>query len=905
MGIWARFWDFVNAGLDGYREFYNEKIQPIFDIINSGWKYLLAIWRPLRPFTPIAIIIIFSAILMLEIPQGRDVVANIEYAPPSKRWFFLFAILFNGWAAWFFGRQISSFIVVEMLKPTNDSNKDVRNLPGWIRWVAFYFPVILGSVPFIAAISAIVLAVQVSAVSGEKGFVVTLGNIALYVQSAFRNSTFIIACLFFLVFLAFMVLYQPGHRSFKSWRMARTQSGAVRAHSDRDDRQKNRIISTVGGVIIISFLVTFVYYCMPLVAPQFLGPAATAFMATGFFISFSGGLALWLFKSRFPIYWVLALLYLFTSSRWGLGDNAHIVRSIDTHAQKQWVASDRYVGPKDRLDIQSAVCLWADINLQHKLAPELAPAGDVIDLPMVFVSVEGGASRAGYWASTVLSALEHDSSGEFHNAVFSISAVSGGALGATSYSASLKSLNYPTSKEALLGFAKQMAHFNGQDYLSPAIAGMLYYDPIQDFIPWWNWGDRSKGLETAFEYGWKKSWETHYPNAERPDVGYRSPFLMLSPRAGDQHWTPMLTLVGTHQQSGKRILTSHSAIPPNVDALDFYHLARQDIYTSTAVMNSARFPLVSPPGWIVRNDEDGRKTYGHIIDGGYFEGGGVDTMVDVYESTIDAFQRVKAKHSRWKADPENKDNGMTDTCLELWKTWEHSLQAVKLKPMFLEITNNDEGLRTDSIRFISGNTETCNLNRLPKVLDVGFHTDEKCGIDENTLPTVTSPHTKSVLYNEFTGPLQGLFSTRGARGIRAAKSLSNLYENPRPIILPARQTERPKNDVIKPKFYAFRLCKTKLADFADSKAIPTAMSWGLSEVSKAGMDMVFFNAPFNTPKHIQHKDGKQYWNLDVGQPEANKPLRWEKRGDACAQNNQIMLSRVIDDVLNRQTPRQE
>jgi len=61
------------------------------------------------------------------------------------------------------------------------------------------------------------------------------------------------------------------------------------------------------------------------------------------------------------------------------------------------------------------------------------------------------------------------------------------------------------------------------------------------------------------------------------------------------------------------------------DAYDFYDLNPKAIRTSTAVLNSARFTVVSPPGRLMK---DGSTT-GGIIDGGYFENGGLETIYDL------------------------------------------------------------------------------------------------------------------------------------------------------------------------------------------------------------------------------------------------------------------------------------
>jgi ABC-type cobalamin/Fe3+-siderophores transport system ATPase subunit len=72
------------------------------------------------------------------------------------------------------------------------------------------------------------------------------------------------------------------------------------------------------------------------------------------------------------------------------------------------------------------------------------------------------------------------------------------------------------------------------------------------------------------------------------------PFLSLFPYAGKSSqapWRPILLLNATHEESGKRIITSHVLVERNVfiDALDALHVLDRDVRANTAAHNSARF----------------------------------------------------------------------------------------------------------------------------------------------------------------------------------------------------------------------------------------------------------------------------------------------------------------------------
>lgn len=152
-------------------------------------------------------------------------------------------------------------------------------------------------------------------------------------------------------------------------------------------------------------------------------------------------------------------------------------------------------------------------------------------------------------------------------------------------------------------------------------------------------------------------------------------------------WQPLLLLNGTSAETGDRIITSHLA-PWYCDknasvkrvfknAFDFHELINfgespdvrlrksivefgnigsdintclamtarlngsinHDVTLSTAVSNSARFPIVSPHGNIYNVDD---KLVDRIIDGGYFENFGLSTIRDLIES-IETFEQTEIK----------------------------------------------------------------------------------------------------------------------------------------------------------------------------------------------------------------------------------------------------------------------
>ena len=105
---------------------------------------------------------------------------------------------------------------------------------------------------------------------------------------------------------------------------------------------------------------------------------------------------------------------------------------------------------------------------------------------------------------------------------------------------------------------------------------------------------------------------------------------------------PSLLLNATLVDGGNRIIASNIAIDGSFpDAFDAHHelidLRRMSL--ATAVHNSARFSYISPAGTVFACRDGGRLVpcaaggkrapWGRVIDGGYFENSGVETLRDL------------------------------------------------------------------------------------------------------------------------------------------------------------------------------------------------------------------------------------------------------------------------------------
>lgn len=243
---------------------------------------------------------------------------------------------------------------------------------------------------------------------------------------------------------------------------------------------------------------------------------------------------------------------------------------------------------------------------------------------LVFVAASGGGIRAAYWTQIVLKELSGDKN------IALISSVSGGTFGAASFIMERQSKINNHHRE----------NFES-DFLAFSLSGMLFselaykiiypvYYPFRNkkifgleiYLP--NSGDV---LAEAFNNDWAKY------------NGYNKP---LSELAKDD-MAIALVANSTDVFTGKRVLTSSISLDEitvdsakAVDLIGLTYLenpqpSEQNLKISEVVINSARFPLISPaalfdPG--ASNSVNPLK----LVDGGYFDNIGAETLFDIISS---------------------------------------------------------------------------------------------------------------------------------------------------------------------------------------------------------------------------------------------------------------------------------
>jgi hypothetical protein len=428
--------------------------------------------------------------------------------------------------------------------------------------------------------------------------------------------------------------------------------GRVSDSPDEEGRDIGRLVlASVFTIFLAIFLVG-----ADQVGSLFRRATAVPFILGGWlpFLSYASGVGRQI--SAPLIAGFIVLIAFFTAV---LGDN-HTVRRVQSKNLQH-------------MQVEDAVDLWMTENGCN---PKTQSVNTSIACPrpIIFVAA-GGASRAGFMMASIIGyflqpwdAAEHGLTiKDVRNRIFAISSVSGGSMGAVMVAAALKAGTPDNDNPPCVrGHVDQWwgANINfwrdcfealtSGDSLTADFLGLTFND-VMPFA----WRDRAAVLEDSWRNRFREVVPPTSTEAHASCHGLDCPFLSLQPRPG--HWIPLLVLNGTSEATGGRILTTSLAMtytprmkcptalasascPLFVGADSFHDLLKakvtdtrwegpagllgfveryllrrrkgDDVRLSTAVLNSARFPFISPPG-SVRNQEN--MLVDRIVDGGYFE----------------------------------------------------------------------------------------------------------------------------------------------------------------------------------------------------------------------------------------------------------------------------------------------
>lgn len=242
--------------------------------------------------------------------------------------------------------------------------------------------------------------------------------------------------------------------------------------------------------------------------------------------------------------------------------------------------------------------------------------------PVILVAASGGGIRAAYWTAANLA--EMDALPGFGGNLFAISGVSGGSLGAATFTALRHALGSGQAQALGTGVRGVL----GSDFLSPVVAGLLFPDLAQRFLPF---TVRAADRQRFLELSWEEALATHIGEAPNP---FSRAFteLYAQPQGAA---LPSLLLNATLVDSGRRAIVSNLDVGGFTDTLDLLapDVSTHRILLSAAAGASARFTYVSPAGlltWTQDTPDSGAvKHRMRVVDGGYFENSGAATATDL------------------------------------------------------------------------------------------------------------------------------------------------------------------------------------------------------------------------------------------------------------------------------------
>jgi hypothetical protein len=531
------------------------------------WWLIRRLYQQLKPCRFSFIVALLSGPVFLSVAQGTEILRTVgEGMAGGQSYAPRVTWFFVALVVWSLCSWYSARVLLYIDFP------GVTRAPGYSRLAEKFVPRLLGLAPFVIV---------------GFGFMGAAFSYSAGAQPKFWLHFFAGICaLLAILFYAFVVIRRRFLRPLASQHVSYVR-----------DLGWDTIVAV--ALLLLGSLTLFVTFAIdPVSIPQWLGMGTILFLAAASWIS-AGSLLVYLGgRWQFPIVTIL-FVEAFVVSPWN--DN-HIIRTVPAQ-------------PANRLDVIQAFDYW--YALAEKNAGPGAPH------PLFVVATEGGGIRAAYWTATVLGELQ-DRNPQFAAHLFAISCVSGGSLGAVVFDALLAQPKGDGSK-----LKDQADLVLSQDFLSPALASMLYPDFVQRFLPFpVPHFDRGRALELGWEKGWRDTVRNNLLAGSFVDLW----------NGGTREWMPSLFLNGTSVEKGKRIITTNLRLTVNfldaedaADKLAGYKLpatqASCHIPLSTAADMSARFTYVSPAGRF----PDGS----HVVDGGYFENSGATTALEIVRRVKD------------------------------------------------------------------------------------------------------------------------------------------------------------------------------------------------------------------------------------------------------------------------------
>jgi hypothetical protein len=250
-----------------------------------------------------------------------------------------------------------------------------------------------------------------------------------------------------------------------------------------------------------------------------------------------------------------------------------------------------------------------------KPAPPPRPAESSAD---IIVNAYGGGLRAGVYTGQVLASLDDRTCGRFGERLRSLSGVSGGSLGIAVYLTMRQEFvanggwqNCKPARDNPPKLRKLVELALKQDHLSPVIAQWLTFDLVPGMAP-----RRGQALLDS----WQQAVDYALSRIEAPPdvvskIGLARPLHELS---GGLARPPVVYFNTADARSGMRVWLSNSGRWGDGRTGG---VLSPTLQVGQAVLHSARFPLVSPAGYLTL---DAERT---LVDGGYADNSGAQSLI--------------------------------------------------------------------------------------------------------------------------------------------------------------------------------------------------------------------------------------------------------------------------------------
>ena len=243
--------------------------------------------------------------------------------------------------------------------------------------------------------------------------------------------------------------------------------------------------------------------------------------------------------------------------------------------------------------------------------PMIEQAGPEKKYRVYLVTADGGASKSGYWVSSILAKAQDSSMGTgdlFSDHILSLAGASGGSVGNAAFYTTIQDGSIKNHRDEVFRF------FSG-DFLTYSLARFLSFDILRHLVPIFPVPDRTAALEESME---------KLSTSQTIGKAFSKSFHALVDTSARM---PMLFINTTNLETGTPgILSTVNIRTLDSNRIDVMSLAekKQDVVMklSTAVVLGARFPYISPAGEI-----DGK----YFVDGGYFDNSGAGITLEILQ----------------------------------------------------------------------------------------------------------------------------------------------------------------------------------------------------------------------------------------------------------------------------------